>query len=84
MRIYTAVNGDTWDSISYKIYGDEFVFEQVLAANPDLQDYIAFDGGEKVNLPTYIYEKDNIISAPWADPNDKNGVVTNIISAPWG
>lgn len=64
--IYTAVNGDTWDSIAYKATGDEFMCDQLEAANSrDLSETIMFIGGENVTIPDDLREKSTVIKAPW-------------------
>lgn len=50
-RIYIAESGDTWDSISFKNYEDEFRIELLMNANKDLMHIFVFGGGEKVKIP---------------------------------
>ena len=50
-RIYIAESGDTWDSISFKIYEDEFKVGLLMNANKDLMYIFVFDGGERVKIP---------------------------------
>lgn len=50
-RIYIAESGDTWDSISFKIYEDEFKVELLMNANKDLMHIFVFGGGERVKIP---------------------------------
>ena len=50
-RIYIAKSGDTWDSISFKIYEDEFKVELLMNANKDLMHIFVFGGGERVKIP---------------------------------
>lgn len=45
MRKYTAVQGDYWDGIAKKIYGDESYMNTLLLANPSLTGLTVFDGG---------------------------------------
>ena len=51
-RIYIAKSGDTWDSISFKFYEDEFKIE------------LLFGGGEKINIPD-LPESENISLPDW-------------------
>lgn len=76
--IYIATNGDTWDSIAFKSYGDEFQFVQVMAANRDKSDIVVFGGGESVIVPDTIITQDSIISSPWQD-----GAKIRVISPAW-
>lgn len=50
-RIYIAESGDTWDSISFKFYEDEFRIELLMNANKDLMHIFVFGGGERVKIP---------------------------------
>lgn len=50
-RIYIAESGDTWDSISFKIYEDEFKIGLLMNANKDLMHIFVFGGGERVKIP---------------------------------
>lgn len=50
-RIHIAESGDTWDSISFKIYEDEFNVELLMNANKDLMHIFVFGGGERVKIP---------------------------------
>ena len=50
-RIYIAESGDTWDSISFKIYENEFKVELLMNANKGLMHILVFGGGERVKIP---------------------------------
>lgn len=63
---YTAVHGDTWDSIAYKTYGDEFLCDEICKSNArEYEDVVMFDGGEVVEVPETLSPKTEIIKAPW-------------------
>ncbi|MBQ9241647.1 MAG: tail protein X [Proteobacteria bacterium] len=64
---YTAVHGDTWDSIAYKTYGDEFLCDEICKANArQYEGVVMFDGGEIVEVPESLSPKTEIIKAPWS------------------
>lgn len=48
---YTTVAGDTWDSIAYRFWGDEFKMTQLQAANPDYLDVLVFNSGVILQVP---------------------------------
>lgn len=50
-KIYTTVQGDTWDLISYKIYGDEKYIGTLMQSNFPLLDYTVFPAGVIINVP---------------------------------
>lgn len=64
--IYIAAMGDTWDSISYKMYGNEFMCDDICKANSrELEGVIMFEGGEEVIIPDVVSSQLNVIKAPW-------------------
>jgi phage tail protein X len=66
MKTYIASNGDTWDSIAYKVYGDEFMCDELCAANSrNLEGVVMFEGGEHVAVPEVITTQIDVIKAPW-------------------
>ena len=36
---------DMWDSIAYRLYGDEFLFPEIMKANLAYALFLTFDGG---------------------------------------
>ena len=53
---YTASFGDTWDSVAYKVCGDEFECDALRRANRPYSDVLVFDGGESLIIPSDIGE----------------------------
>ena len=51
---YTASFGDTWDSVAYKVCGDEFECDSLRRANREHSDVLVFDGGELLVIPSDI------------------------------
>lgn len=51
---YTASFGDTWDTIAYKVCGDEFECDALRRANRPYSDVLVFDGGELLIIPSDI------------------------------
>lgn len=64
-RTYTAVQGDRWDSIAYKLWSREKLAKELLAANPDLADVPVFQGGEVLNVPDVEIEITTGNLPPW-------------------
>lgn len=48
---YTTVQGDKWDSISYKMYGDTGFTDVLIAANPRYGKTYIFSAGIILNIP---------------------------------
>ena len=53
---YTASFGDTWDTVAYKVCGDEFECDALRRANRTYSDVLVFDGGELLIIPSEIGE----------------------------
>jgi phage tail protein X len=49
--IYKSVQGDTWDSIAFKLYGDEYLMTLLMNANPELAQIVVFSANVSVNIP---------------------------------
>jgi phage tail protein X len=51
MKKYLVSQGDVWDLISFKIYGDESFMDVLLDANPDLRHIVIFTEPAYINVP---------------------------------
>lgn len=51
MRQYTTIQGDVWDGISFKIFGDERYSVDLMTANPEKIKTVVFSGGIVLNVP---------------------------------
>lgn len=53
---YTASLGDTWDTVAYKVSGDEFACDALRKANRPYSYALVFKGGESLIIPSDIGE----------------------------
>ena len=51
MDTYITVQGDTWDMISYKVYGSSKYIGLLMESNYNLLDIFIFSAGVEVNVP---------------------------------
>lgn len=58
VKVYKTVSGDTWDLISYKLYGSEQYFHQLMRANLNLLSIAVFDS----NIPIIVPELDTSLN----------------------
>ena len=58
---YTTIQGDMWDSISYKIYGSEKYAGLLMKSNPALLDIFIFGAGTVLSVPELDDEKESDI-----------------------
>ncbi|MBU3842641.1 MAG: hypothetical protein IAA47_06650 [Candidatus Fusobacterium pullicola] len=63
-KIYITVLGDTWDSISYKLFGDSKLYNTLLEKNLEHHGTLIFEAGIEIKyqeIPKTYEEK----VAPW-------------------
>lgn len=53
---YVASLGDTWDTVAYKVSGDEFACDALRRANRAYSYALVFKGGESLIIPSDIGE----------------------------
>jgi phage tail protein X len=51
MMQYIAAQGDVWDYLSWKLYGDEGFIHTLLEANPKLRHIVMFETSAIINVP---------------------------------
>lgn len=65
---YKTVQGDRWDTVSYKAYGDATRIKELIEANPELPISSVLPAGIIINIPI-LDNVDNSISQellpPW-------------------
>ena len=59
MSTYETIQGDTWDLIAYKLFGDEKYMENLIVANWELLDILVFSSGTVINVPELPDESDS-------------------------
>lgn len=76
---YITRNGETWDEVSFDVYGDAFLYPRIMEANRGYSNIITFDGGEVLQIPTNIQSPETLITTPF-----KSDVQITIVPSPWG
>ena len=59
VKVYRTVSGDTWDLISYKIYGREGYFHDLIRNNLRLIDIAIFDANIPIIIPEITDEEND-------------------------
>lgn len=54
---YTTIQGDVWDLIAYKLYGDEKYMKNLIEANWKYIDVVVFSSGTLLNVPEILEEE---------------------------
>ena len=66
VKVYRTVLGDTWDLISYKVYGSEGYFHDLIRSNLRLIDIVIFDADVPITIPEISEEvEDDENLPPW-------------------
>lgn len=66
VKVYRTVLGDTWDLISYKVYGSEGYFHDLIRSNLRLIDIVIFDADVPIIIPEISEEvEDDENLPPW-------------------
>lgn len=55
---YVTQQGDTWDLIAYKLYGEERRMKNLIEANWPLLDVLVFSSGTEITVPDLPEETD--------------------------
>lgn len=63
-RVYKTIQGDTWDDIAVKVYGDEKYMNELLEANQAYREIIIFPANVSLSLPD-IQTQTTTILPPW-------------------
>lgn len=75
---YVCSNGDMWDSIAYRLYGDEFMFPEIMKANRAYARVLTFDGGEVLNVPIRVENPLVVVTTPFSI-----SAKVSIVKSPW-
>jgi len=63
-EIYTTKQGETWDLIAYKIWGDEYLCGELIDSNPNYSEYLIFPRGINLIVPDIEREVQETLP-PW-------------------
>lgn len=64
MTKYTTIQGDAWDGISFKLYGDEKLSAMLIQANQEHSNIVIFPGGIVLSVPSKPVDDSNDLP-PW-------------------
>ena len=63
---YICANGDMWDDIAYRLYGDELMFPEIMKANRAYAHVLTFEGGEVLNVPVHVENPLVVVTTPFS------------------
>lgn len=62
---YTTTQGDTWDSIAFKLWGHETLLAELVAANPEHVDVLVFPASVVLAVPKVAVPQQKLEFPPW-------------------
>ena len=65
METYITEPMDTWDLITFKVWGDAYLLDDLIEVNPDYRFTAIFNGGITINVPPKPNRTDITIASPW-------------------
>lgn len=48
---YTTIQGDAWDAVAYRLWGEERLAHHLMRANPEHMDVLVFPAGVELAIP---------------------------------
>ena len=63
-KTYTTIQGDMWDMMAKRIYGDEAALNVLLEANQRYADMVVFPAGVELDAPEYTAPVTSMLP-PW-------------------
>lgn len=64
---YTTTQGDTWDAISFKLWGSDTLLHHLTAANPEHLDVLVFPAGVVLAVPDLVIPPTTMELPPWME-----------------
>ena len=64
LKTYTTIQGDMWDSVSYKVYGSEAGINALLEANQEYADVVVFPANVVLQAPDFTAPESSSLP-PW-------------------
>lgn len=67
VNTYRTIQGDTFDGIAFKLWGQERLAHQLMQANAEHMDVVFFPAGVTLRVPTGIHKAERTFTLPpWA------------------
>lgn len=64
-KIYRTVQGDAFDAIAFRLWGDEKLARELVAANPEYADVALFGPGVELVVPQITVKPKRGSLPPW-------------------
>lgn len=64
---YITLQGDAWDAIAYRLWGEERLFMELIKANPEHMDVVVFEAGVRLQVPPRPERIVKMELPPWVE-----------------
>ena len=64
-KTYRTVQGDTFDSVAYRLWGEPRLAHLLMRANPSFMEVVIFSGGVELAVPEYTPQPVQTELPPW-------------------
>lgn len=64
-KTYVTTRGDAWDSIAYRLWGEERLMTELVKANPAYLDTLIFPAGVTLTVPDLPTRETPLELPPW-------------------
>ena len=61
---YITQQGDCWDAIALRLWGDEHLMDRLIAANIEHMDMLEFPAGVRLNVPDGVKKPEITMELP--------------------
>ncbi|HBC0336796.1 TPA: tail protein X [Salmonella enterica subsp. enterica serovar Napoli] len=62
---HITTDGERWDQIAYRYYGDPFGYARIIMANPHIAVTPVLDAGQRLAIPVIDTEQTSQELPPW-------------------
>ena len=64
-RYHVTKDGERWDQLAYRYYGDSYLYPQIIAANPHIAITATFKAGLILVIPLIEKQPASVGNPPW-------------------
>ncbi|MBK5145933.1 tail protein X [Budviciaceae bacterium BWR-B9] len=64
-RFHITKDGERWDQLAHRYYGDSYLYPQIIAANPHVAITATFEAGLTIAIPLLDIQPTSAGTPPW-------------------
>lgn len=62
---YRTIQGDAWDTVAFRLWGQERLAHHLMDANPEHLDVVIFPAGVELAVPDIVVQPETPELPPW-------------------